>query len=93
MSMDKAINSGKERRKPYYGSKRFDYSCRCHGGCPWCESNHTHFDRKRRTVADKDLRDFRETINDPLWQDQEFQEWLAERLAKRLDDIEEEEDE
>lgn len=39
MALDKAIRSGKEHRKPYYGSKAFDKACRNHGGCPWCEKN------------------------------------------------------
>lgn len=51
MSLDKAITSGKEHRRPYYGSKSFDYTCRNHGGkgkkhcrgqCPACLSNRTH---------------------------------------------------
>ena len=36
MSLDKAIEHGNERRKPYRGSKAIDPSCRNHGGCPWC---------------------------------------------------------
>ena len=39
MSLDKAIEHGKEHRKPYRGSKAIDPSCRNHGGCPWCEEN------------------------------------------------------
>ena len=42
MSLDKSIAHGKERRKPYRGSKAFDPSCRNHGGCPWCEENRKH---------------------------------------------------
>lgn len=42
MSLDKAIKSGKEHRKPYYGSKSIDPSCRNHGGCAWCEANRKH---------------------------------------------------
>ena len=42
MSLDKAIEHGKERRKPYRGSKAIDPSCRNHGGCPWCEENRKH---------------------------------------------------
>ena len=34
MSLDKAIESGKEHRRD---SRRFDGSCRNHVGCPWCE--------------------------------------------------------
>lgn len=39
MSLEKAIEHGKEHRKPYRGSKAIDPSCRNHGGCPWCEGN------------------------------------------------------
>lgn len=47
MALDKAIKHGKEHRKPYYGSKAIDPSCRNHGGgrkyaCPWCEMNRRH---------------------------------------------------
>lgn len=41
MSLDKAIEHGKEKRKPYYGSKAIDCSCRNHGTCEWCLSNRT----------------------------------------------------
>lgn len=41
MSLDRAIKSGKEHRKPYRGSKRADRSCRNHGGCSYCERNRT----------------------------------------------------
>ena len=40
--LDKAIASGKERRKPYRGAKAIDRSCRNHGGCLWCEWNMLH---------------------------------------------------
>jgi hypothetical protein len=36
MSLAKAIEHRKERRKPYYDSGRLDRTCRPHGGCPWC---------------------------------------------------------
>lgn len=39
MSLDKAIKSGKEHRKPYRKSKAFDGTCRNHGGCPCCMKN------------------------------------------------------
>lgn len=42
MSMDKAIASGKEHRKPYYGSKAIAKSCRNHGSCPYCTKNRQH---------------------------------------------------
>ena len=37
MSLDKAINSGKEKRKKYRGAKAVDASCQNHGGCPACK--------------------------------------------------------
>lgn len=42
MSMEKAIASGKEHRKPYYGAKAIAKSCRNHGSCVWCEMNRKH---------------------------------------------------
>lgn len=39
MSLEKAISAGKEHRKPYRRSGRFDRSCRPHGGCPYCKNN------------------------------------------------------
>lgn len=39
MSLDKAIEHGKEKRKPYRGSKAIDATCRNHGSCQWCERN------------------------------------------------------
>jgi hypothetical protein len=53
MSLDKAIEHGKEKRKPYRGSKCFDRSCRNHGNCGWCENNRT-FERKRKSFAAQD---------------------------------------
>ena len=32
-------------KKPYTGSKRFDKTCRSHGGCPHCESNRLRYKR------------------------------------------------
>lgn len=42
MSLDKAIQHGKEKRKPYTGSKAIDRTCRSHGGCDWCRENRMH---------------------------------------------------
>ena len=39
MSLDKAIEHGKEHRKPYIGAKAIDCTCRNHGSCSWCMSN------------------------------------------------------
>lgn len=39
MSLDKAIDHGKEHRKQYIDSRRFDRACRAHGTCAWCVEN------------------------------------------------------
>lgn len=53
MSLEKAIQHGKEKRKTYYGAAAFDHSCRPHGGCPYCESNRKFADKKARRKSDK----------------------------------------
>lgn len=52
MSLDKAIYYGKEHRKPYYRSGRFDYSCRPHGACPYCRRGRLHNNYVRMLTAD-----------------------------------------
>ena len=47
MSLDKAIEHGKEKRKPYRGSKAVDATCRNHGSCVWCERNRTYKNKRR----------------------------------------------
>ena len=43
MSLDKAIEHGKEHRKQYYKiCEAVDKQCRPHGGCEWCKSNRIH---------------------------------------------------
>lgn len=39
MSLEKAISSGKERRKPYRGAKAMDPACRNHGADEWSKQN------------------------------------------------------
>lgn len=46
MSLEKAINSGKEHRKPYYGAKAICKSCRNHGTCEWCKGNRLYSSKK-----------------------------------------------
>ena len=52
MSLDKAIKSGKEYRKPYRGGKAVDRMCRNHGGCNWCKSNRKYSTKKAEQKAD-----------------------------------------
>jgi len=54
MGMEKAIESGKEHRKPYYHSGKFDLTCRPHGGCPWCRRNREHAWRKREPLIEEE---------------------------------------
>lgn len=46
MSLNKAIEHGKEYRKPYRRSKSIFRSCRNHGACEWCRNNRTYRNRK-----------------------------------------------
>lgn len=39
MGLEKSIQSGRERRKPFRGSKVWDSGCRNHGSCSYCERN------------------------------------------------------
>lgn len=48
VALDKAIEHGKEKRKPYRGSKAIDCTCRNHGTCKWCEENRKHKFRDKR---------------------------------------------
>ena len=57
MSLLKAIEHGKERRGPYYDSRRFDSSCRHRGGCPYCEGNRTFRNRRLLARAAEMIRD------------------------------------
>lgn len=60
MSLDKAIAHGKEKRKPYYGPKAIDPSCRNHGSCLWCRENRKHKFRDK----EKDYRGKLQTEDD-----------------------------
>ena len=54
MSMDKSIKYGKEKRKPYYGSKAIDPSCRCGGSCEWCQMNrHYKYLKEEEKISQK----------------------------------------
>lgn len=48
---------GKTKRHPYTKSKAFDKSCRCNGGCPYCEDNRSYQHRKQPKLKEllKDL--------------------------------------
>ena len=50
MSLDKAITSGKEKRKPHRGSKAIDHTCRNHGSCPWCQGKVDYKKKKQQPI-------------------------------------------
>lgn len=60
MGLEKAIEHGKEHRKPFHGAKAVDMSCRNHGGktkrrehgqCPWCAGNRQANNKKQLEKA------------------------------------------
>ncbi len=58
MSLDKAINHGKEYRKHYFGSAKHDATCRPNGGCPYCRDNRTHKNKAREHSAREESLDW-----------------------------------
>lgn len=54
MSLDKAIEHGKEKRKPYRKAKAIDGTCRNHGACLWCERNRRHKMRDKHPIDEED---------------------------------------
>lgn len=58
MSLDKAIQHGKEKRKPYRGSKAVDPNCRNHGNCPWCQKKIKYKKNRKRANDTIDLRTY-----------------------------------
>lgn len=52
MGLDKSIEHGKEKRKPYSGCKAIDRTCRNHGGCLWCEENRKYKNIKREKACE-----------------------------------------
>ncbi len=47
MGLEKGIEHKKEYRKPYYGAKAVDSSCRNHGSCPACTSSRLYKTKKK----------------------------------------------
>lgn len=55
MGLDKAIQHGKEKRRPYTGAKAFDCDCRNHGSCDWCRNNRLYQQKKIREASKQAL--------------------------------------
>lgn len=70
MGLEKAIEHGKEFRKPYKGGKKVSYHCRNHGGkrhsnrnpweCEWCLGNRINKFKRDKKVAEKNIEDWKE---------------------------------
>jgi sulfatase maturation enzyme AslB (radical SAM superfamily) len=43
--------SRRRKKNPYRKSRRFDRSCRCHGGCGYCYQNRMHSTNRRMLAA------------------------------------------
>ena len=65
MPLDKLIEKGIEKRKPYRKSKAVDRQCRNHGSCPVCRDNRLYRDTKRLEAAlDKENEIKEDNVND-----------------------------
>ena len=60
MSLNKSIEHGKEKRKPYSGGKAIDRTCRNHGGCLWCEENRKYKNIKRKEACEDRRKEYEE---------------------------------
>lgn len=60
MSLNKAIAHGKEKRKPYRGSKAFSHRCRNHGGCGACEGNRLYQTMKEMERMEEQKDDYQQ---------------------------------
>lgn len=64
MTLDKAIEHGKEKRKKYRGGKAVSNRCKNHGGCPWCEANRLYQRYKEELAAKQQLKEIEEETED-----------------------------
>lgn len=62
MTLNKAIEHHKEKRKPYTGAKKVDATCRNHGDCSWCENNRKHSRIKKELAAKQYLQEYKEEL-------------------------------
>lgn len=60
MSFDKAIEHGKEKRKPYYGAQATDCTCRPHGSCEKCKGNRLYQRLRKEEASKQALRELQE---------------------------------
>lgn len=54
MSLIKAIEHGKEKRKQYRNAKSISKQCRNHGSCEYCKENRLHKFKIKEPLEDKE---------------------------------------
>lgn len=59
MGLEKAIDHGKEKRKPYKGAKAVDRTCRNHGSCEWCKGNRTYKNCKKELRIEQEIEEYK----------------------------------
>ena len=57
MTLNKAIEHGKEKRKQYRDPQSYDPTSRCHGGDYWFEENRLHSTNKRKERLEDEMKD------------------------------------
>lgn len=65
MSFNKAIQSGKEHRKPYRGAKAIDPACRNHGSDSYMVKNRLHNRTKAEQKANAQMKDIEDKNCEP----------------------------
>lgn len=64
MSLDKAIEHKKEKRKPYRGAKYICPRCRNHGDCAWCAENRIHKYKRNEIPLNEIETELIESVNE-----------------------------
>ena len=59
MSLNKAIEHGKEKRKAYRKPQSIDKTCRNHGSCEWCERNRMYSRKKSAEACSNRMEELR----------------------------------
>lgn len=84
MSLDKAINHGKEKRKPYRGAKAVDCTCRNHGSCSYCMNSRLHNTKKWYGKTEDQEEEYWAAVigaGDPTDADMNYSDELMERFG------------
>jgi hypothetical protein len=84
MSLDKAIEHGKEKRKPYRGAKAVDPSCVNHGSCPLCQTTRKHKSKKQLAKTEGQEQEYIDMVigvGDPTDVEMDMSDELMERFG------------